>query len=613
MYPHTGFELIDESYIPSLPTEVTYRPLFMCAFTSDKGPEQLQVIEADFIKKFGEVSFSRHGQTLLQADRIINAGGKILAKRIVAPDATLANIVILAKVKKTLVQKTNAAGELLFEKDGVESTDNTGTPVMKNAVEVKYVAQTLSNVKNAGQIDVNVNTLYSTNPDTNGYATYPLFSIYDNGRGKSNKKFRISPDYEGSKNITFLRYQVDVLENTTTLESLLFGFDPERVYFGKAFNMNTVISNSSLQVKATQYDDYAKEFAKYLTDNAELPAQVTSIINEDILFGARRTSHKIDTIVINPASVNLSTPFGISLESGTNGAFGDAPINAATYEDEMTKFFDGTLDDNIYDLVKYPIEAIIDANYPEKIKRAIEAFVSFRQDCQYFRDMGMVSTVDEMKNLLYISTKNKFCSDYHLSYDVIDPYTRKQIRVTCGYTLAKILVNHFKLGRNRPLAGVLNDAVLEDAIEGTVNYIPKVTPKANQKQELDDMRVCYAAYLDNRLVLETQYTSQENYTQLSFTNNMLAIQEVIRAVRQRCPYTRYSFIDGEDLETYKNDVQAVLNKYTTNFKSLEFEYIQDDIMVQNKIFYAAIRVTFRDYVQAELFKIHAVNIASTTN
>lgn len=607
MYPHTKIEIFDESHIPKYGQPTEYKPLFMCAITSDKGEEHLQVVDGDFEKRFGEISFSRHGQALLQANRIIDSGGKILVKRLVAPDATLANIIIVAKTKTTQEQKTNNKGEPLYLVDGVETTDNalgTGTPVMEDKIIIKYEAQTVENLDQASKLDVSVKTIYSEEDDLEGFKTYPLFSIYDNGRGISNKKFRISPDYDGSKNINFLRYKVDIMENNVVLESMLCSFDPEKTYFNKAFSLETIINNTSIQVKSKMYDQYIYAFLNTIKQSISL--DVENLINEDVLFGRRRTSERISNIIIDEDSVNLTNIFGISLASGTNGVFGDAPINSNEYEDELVKFFSGELDDNIYDLVKYPIEVIVDANYPERVKRAIEALATFREDVFYFGDMGFVYDIQSMKNLMNVSAKNKFCAYYHLSYDVIDPHTKRQITVTVGYSLARILVNHLKNGRNRPLAGMINEAILEEAIEGTVNYIPKVTPKINQKQELDDLRICYAGWLDDRLVLESQYTSQLPYTQLSFINNMLAMQEVIRAVRNRCPITRYSFIDGEDLETYKNDVQSVLNKYTNNFITLEFEYIQDDIMVQNKIFYAAIRVKFRNYVQAEHFKIYAI-------
>lgn len=603
MYPHTKFEIIDNSAITPIQTSQEYKPLFMCTFTSDKGPETFQILDSDLSRIYGEISFARHGQPLLQADAIINAGGQILAKRVVASDAKLANIIIVAKTKKETIQKTNSTGQPLYLDNGIEVTTPTETsePIMIDALRIKYEAHSVVDASSENAIHLAVKTYPAT--DENGFSSFPLFSIFDNGRGVSNKKFRISPDYDNSKTINFLRYKIEIIENNKLLESLAFSLDPDLLYLGNAFSLDTVVNKSSLQLRAKMYDDNMRAFQKLV----EEVTGIENILLEDMISGKYRTSGKIQGIIIDPESVNLTSSLGISLLNGSNGSFGDSPIDSPLYEDELEKVYNGEFNEDIYDHLKYPIEVIIDANYPEKVKRAIEALVTFREDIFFFGDMGTsASSIEQFKSLMYEGAMNKFCAYSGLYYDIIDPYSKKQITVTYGHGLAKILPDHLKYGRNRPLAGIIHSAIIEDAIEGTVNFTPKVTPKVNQKQEMDDIRVNYASWIDGRLVLETQYTSQKEYTQLSFINNVLSIQEIIRAVRNRCPITRYSFIDGDDLENYKRDVQTVLNRYSNNFRQLEFEYIQDDIMVQNKIFYAAIKVTFRNYVQAEHFKIYAI-------
>ena len=116
----------------------------------------------------------------------------------------------------------------------------------------------------------------------------------------------------------------------------------------------------------------------------------------------------------------------------------------------------------------------------------------------------------------------------------------------------------------------------------------------------------YASYLNDVLTLETEYTSQEQYTQLSYINNILAVQEIIHDVRNKCPRFRYQFITNDDLEDYRKNVESVIKQYSDRFKTLEFEYTQDDVMAQNKIFNASIKVTFKNFVQTEIFDIYAL-------
>ena len=99
---------------------------------------------------------------------------------------------------------------------------------------------------------------------------------------------------------------------------------------------------------------------------------------------------------------------------------------------------------------------------------------------------------------------------------------------------------------------------------------------------------------------------QEEYTQLSYINNILAIQDVIHDVRNRCPAFRYQFITNDDLETYRSNVESIISQHADKFATLEFIYTQDDVMAQNKIFQASIKCTFKNFVQTEIFNIYAL-------
>ena len=96
-YASTKFIWDDKSDIDALSTvteDSIDRPVFMTGFSSDKGPEEYQkIMGKTFFDLYGNTpSFYKHGQTLLQAAAVINSGGRLFCKRIVAEDATLANI-----------------------------------------------------------------------------------------------------------------------------------------------------------------------------------------------------------------------------------------------------------------------------------------------------------------------------------------------------------------------------------------------------------------------------------------------------------------------------------------------------------------------------------------
>ena len=103
------------------------------------------------------------------------------------------------------------------------------------------------------------------------------------------------------------------------------------------------------------------------------------------------------------------------------------------------------------------------------------------------------------------------------------------------------------------------------------------------------------------------YCNSEEYTQLTYLGNILLIQELIRIIRTRCPRTRYTFLDGEDLEDYIKDAQAIVNQYSSMFKSISIQYMADEAYESNNIFYATIVVQFRNFIQEEYFKVIAIS------
>lgn len=611
MYPRSIFEIIDKSEAPALVATDVVQPLFMLAFSSEKGPETLRLTKGSiFNKLYGDdISFAKHGQPLLQAALIASNGGTILAKRVVAEDSTLANIAVIAKVKSTQVQKTNSKGEPLYtdkntEKETTEADGNE--KIMITAAEIVYECKSVADKKNLESIKTEIEKDAVIEGVEGTTFVYPLFIIADNGRGVSNKRFKISPDYNTSKNAEYMTYVFSTIEKNKTTESFTFTMNPDVIEAGFNKSLDNGIKRLSNQLVSKLFESNVYAFVEKVAEISK--NSVEYCVNNDLLFGRDRRGNLIPSVVVDlDKGANLSYTYGTNLENGSNGAFGTAPFNTKAYEEQLVKVFDGTFSNEIYDVDNYKIDLIVDANYPVKVKRAIESFVDFREDFMYIRDMGLnVKSIDEIISNNIDNSKSKYCATYHTSYDIIDPYTKKQIPVTIGYSLTKLLMEHFKNGRNRPMAGQLYNMIIPEAIEGTVNFLPKITPAYDQKETLSDAKINYASYFDGLLTLETLYTSQEKNSQFSYINNILAIQEVIKAIRTRCPKMRYSFIDGEDLEKYKEDVEAVLNKYSNNFLQLKLVYTKDESMLSNKIFYASLQVKFRNFVQTEYFKIYAL-------
>ena len=644
----------DQSAINTLSTAVEDnldRPIVMVVSSFDKGPEEwkTRVFGDQFEKLYGSnPSFKKHGQPAIQAANLINAGGYATIKRVVANDSKLANIGVVANVTYSQTDYVDPNTKVnLWEARLPSGTVNriysitdpsTGsvvyTKVKVNQVNLEFQLKSYSTILGNDMDDFTDQFLkdFKSTKAVGNADHYPLFMITPMGRGVSDIRIRIYRDNTDSYPISYAKYFLEITENDKVLETLSFTLNPYvkvTNVSGKEVNINiqNTIRMRSNQLRCTFFDD---EFDKMVDNvsyllNTSTSTDTTTPFRDsisadefgkvDILFGTDFYGDKIDYLNI---TTNLDNVYGIPLENGSNGSFGDYPIDAPSYTVRVKEAFNGSCEywcnpDDIYDVDNNRIDAIFDANYPAPVKNAIEQLVTFREDCLYFRDMGLkIKSLADIRT--YMSTNNfianRFCASYCNSYDVYDPFTAKQISVTVMYHLVRLFVKHFVDGRARPFCGIKYGVILptDEIIPGTLNFYPKITPSVDQKAEIDTLRVNYCNYYEgNILAMNSCYTSQTEYTQLTWLHNVLAVQEIIKAIRVICPKIRYSFTDGDDLVQYKKDIQDnVITRYINNFKSLTIEYTENDKYDSNKIIYAVINVQFRNFVQTEIFKITAI-------
>ena len=187
---------------------------------------------------------------------------------------------------------------------------------------------------------------------------------------------------------------------------------------------------------------------------------------------------------------------------------------------------------------------------------------------------------------------------------------------------------------NTVFAGISNGVTIDNIIEGSVSYIPKIYPTSemtslvnignvypsedetiiNEKQKMCDLRVNYGCYYDDRFSIETEYTLHDTESEFSYWNNVALVCVMMQAIRKACPSARYKFITEDDLSVYQEAVEAAMKPWKNKFATLKFKYVKDDdTMVENKIYYAAIEVAFLQFAQAEIFTLTALNYSTLAN
>ena len=593
-------------------------PLFLCAFSADKGSEEItDLTYSEFKKMYGDTAnFFKYGQPLLQAHQILAAGGRVLGKRIVAEDATLANLIITAEVTSQEVNKTNADGQQLYiGSDGQETTEVTDTLATTVYATVKYDSVTY-NVKTMAELETKAASLKTE-------SVFPLFIISDNGRGVSVKKVRITPDYDTSKKLTYMLYKIAEIEGVSAVETQRFSMYPDAVNTINGVRRNMVLDKHTMsQLNAEMYTEGCSAFVEKL---AEITGySVDDLYTFDVLFGKTVKQKDLSLIKIDETGLDITSDYGMELKSGSNGKFGDAPfagtVASQEWADQAIAFFDGTFSDEIFDLDQHKIDFCVDANYPDDVKAAIVKLADFREDFFYFRDLGLninsiTDVYDKVTDLNW--TLTPFAGDYMSTYDIIDPFSHKQINVTMTYGLAPLLVNHYTTNVAAPIAGEFNNFVISDYVPGTLNIIPRVTPTVDQKEILDDLKVNFVNLTSDKLLaVQSTYTSQDHNGPLSYSSNVIVTQMVIKSIRRYCPKIRFMLMDANatDFGKYKTLIEDnVISRFTQHFKSIELIYTRDDEQIASKIFNASLYCYYRDFPQGEVFDVFAIEGSPDTN
>ena len=649
MWPGTQFRWFDNSRFNLNQSTASddYRPLFLTAFSADKGTEEMiRIHGSDFYKMYGKsLSFARHGQALLQAGNIIDSGGELLCKRVVAEDATLSNLVL--SIELTTITKQDRdkdTDELLYvdhqtgdvttvaeDTSVVPSVQNE--PLMVTSTYIKWKSSSVENCKTFKEVvevagnsyvpfaDKDVAEYNDSLPAEEQDATitsvktgtFPLYVITDIGRNKDRKNFRILPKYTASRTLGFMIYTFSEIEGADINESVNITANPYIIYNDKSYAVN---ENSMEQLKVYNIEANIDLYVEALASSLNM--EVDEILHKDFLFGCDVRGNAIDGLYVDASGADIAGDFGLKLASGSDGSAFDfngttAFYKSDAYADALEEFFLGEFTEEIFDFDVHKIHACVDCNYPQKVKNAITRLVMHREDFFYFRDLGLglndYSAIEEKKQQ---QIPTKFAGDYMTSYQIQDPYSKRRVEVTMMYDVVRPLVTQFLNSPHSPYAGEINGFTLDNAIRGTLNYTPVITFDTNQKELMDNLRINYAIYYEytGALTVVSLYTAYEEYSQLSFINNITAVQSVMRGLRTACPLNRYKLMSGNDFSAYQENCEEVLASYRTWFYGLEFMYTEDDILADQKIFYASINFAFNNWIQSEIFDLYAIPTAS---
>lgn len=317
------------------------------------------------------------------------------------------------------------------------------------------------------------------------------------------------------------------------------------------------------------------------------------------------------------------------------------------YQEQYRRFYNGEFDRDIYNLDVYFPNAVFDANYSNATKMAIQRLAAYRGDFMAYMDMGInkvlsysdaASKVPSFTSGTRFDGSDVYVNDMHiavtcLSYKIRNPYDNKVIPVTATYGLSNLYVGHFRNDVAKVFAGISNGITINNIVDGTVSYVPKIYPTSNlvsinningvyptddetvmnEKQLMSDLRVNYGCFYDNVFSIETEYTRHPAESEFSYWNNVALVCRMMQDLRRACPAARYQFVTADDLSVYKTAIETAMKPWRNRFAKLTFKYVKDSSNVVNKTYYAAIEVAFKQFAQSEIFELTALNYSTLSD
>lgn len=442
--------------------------------------------------------------------------------------------------------------------------------------------------------------------DENSYVL-PLFIITDKGRGISNRRIRIVPDYAISKYRNFFRYNLEIIESGRVIATHTFSFDPEYTENSTNRSIETQTLNSN-NINVKVLDTYYNEFFKIVEEFSGLNR---SNINTKICITEGKDVNGKPVPELQVSGVNLQHTFGIRLSGGNYGKFGNnnnSILSSDEYNLILKDFFNGDLDDNVWRRDELFFNLILDANYPQETKRAIEYLCKTREDTSCLLDMGI--NITEFNDFIIESERYEkhFTTNIYYQYGQIqNKFNKKKITTTLPMLIGKRLKEHFMTGRSKPMCGKTFGFSFPEFIPNTINHLPKHTPKVNEKAILVDKNINYGSMFSNVFTIETNYTNQSQHTQLSYSSNVLAIQHLIQDIRKAAPEVRYRTFNDKDLQIQKDKYNEICNRHVNSFNLCRFEYAGDEEDELMKTFKGRIVIVCKDYTMQEEFDVFVVH------
>jgi len=552
-HPHVETYINDNTIFEEIVSEPESGVRFINVFTSSKGRDDVVLKKTkytDYIEEYGNPNYKLFGQPgFMPYAALRTFQAECYCKRVMPEDASYSNVVVLAKVKV--------------------DTSVVDSPKLL----IRHQTVFINNLINKTEFSVYVEILKDTEPDVDGWLTFPLFGSYVLGRGAYGDtiRLRVSASPQADIDNSYKSYRFEVLDSEG-------GLTRKELFTGSLFT-DALVGTSTLYIEEMINDsDGSSKIGFYVSENslneildiynaqvASEDAQLTLQTFDIITCRSMSATPLTDIIPSNIITdVSLDRVEGILFSGGNDGSFSinvDAGIREFAIDNAYIKAF--TEDKVLLSKRRTPADLILDAGYSDDVKRALISLITKRYDAYGFIDGGILETPTDTiawaQSMTSLSDRifSKECNHYYIR----DPFSGKSIPMTITYFYANILPLHFKTnGNNIPFQGE-KYAKLTGFVKNSLKPYIDADDK-NIKETLYNLKVNYFECIaENAFIRGVQGTSQNVWSDLSEEHNMHVLLELKRKVEALVSSKIYNFAEKEDRVEFTETAERIFGPY----------------------------------------------------
>lgn len=490
-----------------------------------------------------------------------NSGVGVYTVNLRGDSATVSNVVCKAlyKIEKD-VPYTDTEGNQYYVTASGELTDEPtdNTPVVRDVLKLKFVTETVPNIKKWVDLHKYLNSIYSNTEDDNGYKCIPWFGVMYRGASSyaNNSYFSMAPskaEYDGN-----MYYAVKLFDGANVVSS------------DSTFSMDV---NSGVKYNTSYYMEnmFNNKFTNFRYMTAEYSTELVDLINkylytvDDYLSGKTATPSvrfpEVDAFNLNTFgiqmeadTVNTLVANAFQLASGTDGT--------ETPDELFESFFKGDIITDIASVVRYRINYIVDTGYNDATKKEIINLVNKRS--RMTTATLMVGGADTFSSALIDHQANYFNTMPNVrqlttvqSPMMYNEFVRRTMTYPSTFFDVRALMNHFEKWTHyyQPFAGA--DARWTGFIEDTMVYPAETVDTVNSLYTnrinvvMKDAQP--GAYLTDQL-MNTVLTSDQ--TEL---NNAFLISNMLYDLVNLVHYNHFKFNEAEEVRQFTEAVNDGIN------------------------------------------------------